>query len=228
MEPLFQVTLECPNCENSFQTSRVRPSFKKAASTDSDFCTHYHGVNPNFYIVRVCPHCGFSSTEHFSKEMTDQQKKHFYAKISSQWVEKDFGGERSLEDALQACKLALISAQIKEEKERIVAGILHHIAWLYRISGQEKLEMKFLGFALDSYIKVYEEEGIQLNNAKLMYLLGELHRRLKNYNEAVKWFSRLVNDKKIMDAAMIRASREQWALTREDMQQDKVKVENAY
>ncbi|MNP73509.1 hypothetical protein D3C76_1702310 [compost metagenome] len=50
-----------------------------------------------------------------------------------------------------------------------------------------------------------------------MYLIGELHRRVGDYNNAVKWFSRVINDKKIMDAAMIRASREQWAVLREDM-----------
>ncbi|MNL78852.1 hypothetical protein D3C87_2053350 [compost metagenome] len=58
---------------------------------------------------------------------------------------------------------------------------------------------------------------MDVNNAKLMYLMGELNRRLSRYNEAVKWFSRIINDRKIMDAGMIRASREQWVATREDM-----------
>ncbi|MNR68824.1 hypothetical protein D3C85_1936290 [compost metagenome] len=40
---------------------------------------------------------------------------------------------------------------------------------------------------------------------------------MKNYKDAVKWFGRVINDKKIMDAGMIRASREQWIATREDM-----------
>ncbi|MBE0341881.1 DUF2225 domain-containing protein, partial [Paenibacillus sp. 28ISP30-2] len=48
-------------------------------------------------------------------------------------------------------------------------------------------------------------------------LIGELHRRTGNFNEAVRWFSRVINDKNIMDAAMIRASREQWAVLREQM-----------
>ncbi|MNJ50328.1 hypothetical protein D3C77_455990 [compost metagenome] len=72
-------------------------------------------------------------------------------------------------------------------------------------------------YALDSYIKVYELEGVSGSDARLMYLIGELNRRVGHYNEAVQWFSRVINDKKIMDAAMIRASREQWALLREDM-----------
>ncbi|MNP78330.1 hypothetical protein D3C76_1759170 [compost metagenome] len=58
---------------------------------------------------------------------------------------------------------------------------------------------------------------MQGSDARLMYLIGELHRRTGNNNDAVKWFSRVINDKRIMDAAMIRACREQWALLREEM-----------
>ena len=47
--------------------------------------------------------------------------------------------------------------------------------------------------------------------------LGELHRRLGQYHEAVRWFGRVINDKKIVDASMIRASREMWQMIREDM-----------
>jgi uncharacterized protein len=51
----------------------------------------------------------------------------------------------------------------------------------------------------------------------LMFLIGELNKRLERYHEAVRWFSRVVNDKRIMDGAMIRASREQWHALREEM-----------
>lgn len=63
-----------------------------------------------------------------------------------------------------------------------------------------------------------------MNNARLMYLIGELNRRMKHYGEAVKWFGRVINDKRINDAGMIRASREQWIVTREDMLADKVEL----
>ena len=51
---------------------------------------------------------------------------------------------------------------------------------------------------------------------KLMFLIGELYRRLGEAKTAVKWFSRVVNDKKIVDAAMIRASRDMWQQVRND------------
>jgi uncharacterized protein len=217
VHPLFQVKVDCINCGFTFQTSRVRPSFKKAKSTESDFYIHYKDVNPEYYVVRVCPSCGFATTENFSDKLTEEQRGDFELRVRMNWTMKDFGGERTWEEALQTYKLALLCAQIKGEKERLISGLLHHIAWLYREKGDKEKELRFLQFALDSYIKVYETEGVDLNNARLMYLIGELHRRLGQYYDAVKWFYRVISDKKIMDSAMIRACREQWVVTREDM-----------
>lgn len=224
VEPLYQVNITCTYCGNSFQSSRVRPSFKKATQTDSDFCIHYKDINPNYYVVRICPFCGFSSTESFSDKMTAAQKALFGEKVARNWNMREYGHERSWEDALQSYKLALVSGQIKEEKTRVIAGILHHIAWLYRYKGNKEQENRFVQFALDAYVNVYETEGMDLNNAKLMYLIGELSRRLKHYGEAIKWFARIINDRKIVDASMIRAAREQWVATREDMLADKLEL----
>jgi uncharacterized protein (DUF2225 family) len=224
VEPLFDINVKCTYCDNNFQTSRVRPSFKKATKTDSDFCTHYKEINPDYYVVRICPFCGFASTESFSDKMTSAQKADFEQKVARNWAMKECGNVRSWEDALQSYKLALLCAQIKDEKVRVIAGILHHIAWLYRFKGDWEQEKRFLEFALDAYVSVFETEGSSLNNAKLIYLLGELNRRLRNYNEAVKWFGRIINDRSIMDSGMIKASREQWTVTREDMRLAKLEL----
>lgn len=217
VEPLFKINVECPHCGTGFQSSRVRPSFRKTIRKDSDFCGHYRDVNPDYYVVRVCPDCGYSFTENFENKLTPEIRARIQQRISANWSKRDFSGERDWDMALQSYQLALLCAQIAKERPRIIAGILHHIAWLYREKGDEEQEIKFLQFALDAYIEVFETETMDVNDARLMYMIGELHRRLKQYNEAVKWFSRVVNDKQIMDAAMIKACREQWALTRENM-----------
>jgi uncharacterized protein len=218
VEPLFKVKVTCICCEAEFETSRVRPSFKKASGTETDFNVRYKLTNPDYYVVRVCPLCGFSTTENFTDKLDPGQKGEFELRVRTNWIQKDYSGERTWEEALQTYKLALLCAQIKGEKDRVVSGILHHIAWLYREKGDVEQERRFLKFALDSYVRVYENESAaEVNNARLMYLMGELHRRLGDYYDAVRWFSRVINDKKIMDSAMIRASREQWAETRENM-----------
>lgn len=219
MEPLYQSKIECICCESTYMTSRVRPSFKKAVKTDTDFCGYYKtDVNPDFYVVRVCPNCGFASTENGLERLSDLQKKKYIDKIGARWEKQDYCGERDAQQAMTCYKLALLSAQAVGEKDRVIAGILHHIAWLYRYEANQSEEKRFMRFALQAYIRVYEVEGVSLNNAKLMYIIGELNRRIGELNDAVRWFSRVVNDKKIIDAAMIRACREQWQQIREEME----------
>jgi uncharacterized protein (DUF2225 family) len=118
---------------------------------------------------------------------------------------------------MECYKLSLVTAQAIGEKDRVVAALLHHIAWLYRYEGKQDQEDRFLKFAMDSYVRVYETERDSISNARLMYLIGELHKRLGLFHEAVRWFGRVIHDKKIVDAAMIRASREQWQNIREIM-----------
>lgn len=219
MDALYQIRVECPCCEQTFQTSRVRPSFKKPVARDSDFCLHYRddAANPEYYVVRVCPYCGFAFSENSVKTLLEHQRRIILDKVTSQWKFKDYGGPRTWEDALYAYKMAVACGQLIGEKDRVMAGLLHHIAWMYRYRKDEAQEKRFLELALEAYTRVYEQESDALDNARLMYLLGEINRRLKRYQEAIRWFGRVINDHKIMDAAMIQASREQWAVTREDM-----------
>ncbi|RKP56110.1 DUF2225 domain-containing protein [Cohnella endophytica] len=217
MEPLFQIKVTCICCEESFQTSRVRPSLKKAVRTDTDFCSYFKSVNPDYYVVRVCPYCGFSSTENFADRLNDKQRAAYFEKMGNQWKYRDYGGERDAATAMDCYKLSLLTAQSIGEKDRVIAALLHHIAWLYRYEGKHDQERRFISFARDAYVRVYETERDSISNAKLMYLIGELYRRLGEYHEAVRWFGRVIHDKKITDAAMIRASREQWQQIREEM-----------
>jgi len=225
IDPLFQVKVQCPCCENTFSSSRVRPSFRKATRTDSDFCSHYRDeVNPDFYVVRVCPNCGYASTENSLQELAPKQKELYKNRIGKSWVRRDYGGQRTWEEALDCYKLALLCAQTVGDKDRVIAGLLHHIAWMYRLRDNQEQERRFLRYALEAYIRVYELEGVNINNARLMYLIGELHRRLDEPYEAVKWFARVVNDKRIMDAGMIKASREAWQSLREEMLEKKMEL----
>ncbi|AJY73785.1 DUF2225 domain-containing protein [Paenibacillus beijingensis] len=217
MEPLYQTKVQCICCETEFVTSRVRPSFKRVIATDTDFCGYYNNANPDFYVVKVCPVCGFAFTENSQTFLNEKKKADYYRIIGRHWNGRSYGGERTLAKAMDCYKLALLSAQAVGEKARVIAGLLHHIAWLNRYGGNREQENRFLRFALEAYLLTYETEGTELNNAKLMYLIGELHRRLGENSEAVRWFSRVVNDKRIMDATMIRASRDQWQLIRAEM-----------
>jgi uncharacterized protein (DUF2225 family) len=223
--PLYSIKVKCCNCEQEFSTSRVRPSLKQAVRRDADFCAYYKADNPDYYVVRVCPNCGFASTENSADKLTDVQRQAFNEQVGNRWKIRDFGEKRSWETALETYKLALLCAQSINDKNRIIASFLHHIAWLYRYKGDTEQEKRFLRYSLDEYVKVYEKDGMGGNDARLMYLIGELNRRIEEFPAAVMWFSRLINDQKITDAAMIRAAREQWVVLREQMRGENIDVD---
>ncbi|WP_223067599.1 DUF2225 domain-containing protein [Paenibacillus caui] len=217
LEPLYSTNVTCILCEQTFATSRVRPSFKRAIRSDADFCGYYSSENPDYYVVKVCPHCGFAFTENFGERINKKQRSEFDKALGSRLLPRDYSGHRDWETALESYKLALLCAQAINEKETIIASLLHHIAWLYRYKGNEEQEQRFLKYSLEAYIRVFEYEGLGAGDARLMYLIGELHRRTGNFPEAVRWYSRVINDQKIVDAAMISASRAQWGVLREQM-----------
>jgi uncharacterized protein (DUF2225 family) len=105
--PLYSIKVHCCNCEHEFSTSRVRPSLKKAMRRDADFCSYYKNENPDYYVVRVCPECGFASTENSADKLADWQRKAFNDQLGKRWKTRDFGGKRSWEEALETYKLAL-------------------------------------------------------------------------------------------------------------------------
>lgn len=224
LEPLYTIKVTCIQCEDEFNMSRVRPSFKRAIRTDADFCGYYANENPDFYVVRVCPSCGFAFTENFHPKLSQAQRSNYQSQVGSRIVPREFSGQRNLDTALETYQLALLCAQAVKEKERIIASLLHHISWLHRYKNNVEQEKRFLKHSLEAYVRVYEVEGVGANDARLMYLIGELNRRTSNYSEAVRWFSRVINDKKITDAAMIHASREQWGVLREQMLAEKAEL----
>lgn len=225
LDPLYQIKVTCDYCDASFQSSRVRPRFKQVSRVDTDYCNYYKEHNPDFYVVRICPYCGYASTENFTP-LLPAYKALFREKIAAQWQYKDYGGERTYDDAMYLYKMALVCGQLKKENSRVMAGILHHIAWLYRYAEDSEQEKRFLQFALDEYTRFFEaERSDDENSERLMYLMGELNRRLKNYNQAVKWFARVANNRYPRNIGVARACREQWAVTREDMLADQAELE---
>ncbi len=124
LDPLYPSAVECLQCGHSFHTMRVRPSFKRAVRSDPDFCLYYKDINADYYVVRICPKCGFASTPNFSPTLKPEHKKLFQARIGSRWSGKDFSGKRTWKDALEAYKLALVCAQIKR-RDLLALGASH-------------------------------------------------------------------------------------------------------
>jgi uncharacterized protein (DUF2225 family) len=67
---------------------------------------------------------------------------------------------------------------------------------LYRYSGDQEQENKYLKHTLESYKKAYSQEDLseegKLDEYTCIYIIGELSKRLGNYEDSTQWLSRLI------------------------------------
>ena len=220
--PIFDRNVECLVCKHSFTTKKIRSRFIKVAEYDTDFCPKYAegSVNALYYNIYVCPHCGFAYSKDFSKYFAPGTKELITEKICSNWIPHSFSEERTIDDAIQTYKLASYSASLKKEKHITLAGIYMRIAWLYRSKQDKEQEIRFMKLARHEYEESYstgDYSGTQVSEIRILYLVGELSRRIGDNQQAMKYFSSVLEKQKsAVETSIIQMARDRWAEIKED------------
>ncbi|MDK2919088.1 MAG: uncharacterized protein PWQ37_1821 [Candidatus Petromonas sp.] len=221
---LYEKTVHCPVCDRDFTTQKVRTSAIRVENRDEDFCPYYKSQNPLFYSVFVCPHCGYAALEGDFSRIGEREKEKIKETISPKWRPRSYDGERTIEDALEVYKLALLCSQVIGASESTIGKICLRLAWLHRYLGDEK-EKDFIKFAVKAFHKAYTTERLdedQNDMVIILYLLGELNRRVGNYKDAIKWFDKALREPSIKKKRHIELkAREQWSFTREEYRKQK-------
>ena len=225
LEPFYEKKLTCVFCGKLFTSLRVRSRFAIPYKTDSDFCPHYRSgnYNPHFYFVNVCPECGFAFSEDFSDQFPNGTKEIIRVQITGNWTKRNFGQVRDIQQALESYKLAILAGSLKKEKNVVLAGLCLRLAWLYRSENNAEQEKRFMIIAL----KAYEESfvlsdfgGTPMSEIRVLFMIGELSRRLGQYQKAVAYFSKVIQHKNAKDEQkIVNMVREQWRLTMEEKRQ---------
>lgn len=224
--PLYDKKYECLMCKKSFTSKKVRSRFIKVLDYDSDFCPSYKSdeANPILYYVKVCPHCGFSFSEDFHPLFPPGSEELLKEKVCSQWVPQDFGGERTVQQALQTFKLAAYCGTLKREKHIILSGLYMRLAWLYRRLENPEQERRFMNLALKEYIDSYMNDdyrGTQITDVRILYIIGELSRRTNNIEQAIKYFSKVIEKQSITtETKTVEMARERWYEIREKQKEE--------
>lgn len=212
--PYYDKEIKCINCKKSFKTTKVRKSSTKLTTTDSDFKPNYSDVNLLCYHVFVCEFCGLSFTKDFSTYFPPNTQEALQKRICAHWIPHSFNGERNLDQAIQSYQLAIICGEIKKEKHVVLAGLALKTAWLYREQCKKDWELRFLESARDKYIECYligDYHGTSMTEFKVLYLIGELSRRIGDLNTATKYFSRIIEQQRTStEHRIIQLTKEIW------------------
>lgn len=221
LQPLFGRNQDCHLCKNKFVTMKCRSKFIKVDRYDTDFCPIYKddSINGLLYNIFVCPNCGYSFSTDFSTYFPPGTKETLTESITEKWTPFDFGGERSIKEAIRAYKLAAYTAMLKKEKYVVIAGLFLRIAWLYRLQGK-KQEQRFLNLAFNSYYESFSRDdyrGTRISDVRILYLLGELARRIGNEETAVSYFSKVIESRKrTVETKLIEMAQDRWKEIREE------------
>lgn len=226
---LYNKTIACPVCMKEFQVTKVKSNASKISSIDTDFCIYYEGINPFLYDVWVCEHCGYAAQSEKFDKITLKDSKLIISSITPKWSQRSFSGERTIEQALETFKLALINLDARKGKPSEYAKICLRIAWLYRLMGDPR-EIDFLKYTAENYTKAFQTERFpldKLDENTCMYTIAELNRRIGNYEEAAKWFSSIISSPDARhNAKILEKTRDQYQLTKEALEKEKP-VENS-
>lgn len=189
---------------------------------ETDFRVVYKGVNPFHYSVVVCPFCFYTASHKtFANKISLETAEQL--SLALQHLKKNgdfqFCGERDIKTVLYSFQLAVACSRLKKAPWGETAGFLLGTAWIFREMENKDLEMSYLEKARDAYVEAYSSVSTgNLGELQVMYLIGELNRRLRNFKEAVNWFARVLNHKGIKRNPNIeKITREQWAQAREEI-----------
>jgi uncharacterized protein len=221
-EALYEKSIKCKICNNSFSSKRLRATTCRIDKREEDFYISYKGHNPMHYEILVCPHCGYAASEVSFDSLSPKELNDIKEMLSGKVIGRSFCGERTVNDALDSFKLALFMAKSRDAKNSVIAGLSLKLAWIYREMKDPK-EKDFLEYALEQYKLAYDKENLPLGNLdeiSVQYLLGELSRRLNKFKDAVFWFNKAVsNPDRVNNPRIEKLSREQWILAKEQSKQ---------
>lgn len=227
IEPLYDKKYKCPFCEDKFTSKKVRSRYIKPLRVDKDFGPIFKEELPNplYYYAVVCPECGFSFSEDFAGYLSKAARERIENDIRKKWDKSNYCGKRDLEAAVKSYKLAIYSGQLAYEKHIVFANLCLRLAWIYRNVGDNSEENRFLQLAAKELEESYMSSdfvGVSMTEIQILYLTGEIKRRIGQYNEAVRFFTSVVeHPDKNSYHKYVNLSREQWKLAVQEFREQK-------
>ena len=193
---LFDKTVICPVCGSIFKTTCVKSKSPRIDSKDSDFFIRYSPkVNPYFYDVWLCNSCGYAALKSDFENLRSFRKELVMSNVTPKWTPREYPKILNEKNAVERYKLALVNAMLTSSPDSTKAMISLKIAWMFRLLDNKKMELSFIGQALEGFRDAYQNEvfpiyGLQRDS--LTYLIGDLNRRIGNDDGALLWLSKTI------------------------------------
>lgn len=186
MTTLHRIELNCPVCEESFESREIGSC--GFASKRTDFRPNYWGFNPVYYFYHLCPHCGFCASKSMFKMNFDS--KELKEKMRELGPLQDDVLSKKLERAMQCLELAN-ELGITEVNDLTLANSWVEPYWW--AENEEEIE-KFGKSVLGYFYKAFEKDQVPADQVPtIKYLMGEIHRRIGLVEKANALFDEVLS-----------------------------------
>ncbi len=196
---LFDSEVECPVCHSRITVKRIRRSALRLVSRDTDSMPIYEDINPLFYDIWICNNCGYAAPQSsFSQPLTKVEAELIQHSITSKWRPKEYPPLYDANIAVERFKLALVSATVRKARPIDIAMLCLKLGWVYRTMEDAENEIKFLNQALIGLKAAYDVGPFPvagMDESTLAFLIGDLSRRVGNYQEALQYLGRVITDR---------------------------------
>lgn len=192
---VYDKEVVCPVCNYKFNAKVVKVNSPRITTRDSDLFIRYSVINPYFYDVWICNSCGYSAMKIDFPKVKPHQKDLIMNEITRKWRPHDFPENLTVSDAINRYKLALVNAMAIDAPNSSLAMIFLKLGWMFRLSEDTEKENLFLGHALQYFLKAFSLENFPIYGMQrdsISYLIGDLYRRTGNYEEALRWYSKVI------------------------------------
>lgn len=192
---LLDKTISCPVCNNEFKYKAVKTGKTRLISKDSDLMPVHEPINPLFYDVAICPKCGYAALVKYYDKIKHEQTLVIKSTLTPKYKHKFYPDVYDVDIAIERYKLSLLNSVVKNSKMSERAYTCLKLAWMYRLKQDNENELKLLEQALLGFRDSFTKEPFPIcgmDTYTLIYLIGELSRRLGLKEEALKWFGKII------------------------------------
>lgn len=208
---LYDKHYVCPVCDLSFTSKCVKAGRVKAIGKDTDLRPYYEQLDPLKYDAISCDKCGYSAIIRYWGKISTRQAKEIKQEIGYSFKGLDTDMSKfSYDDAITRYKLAVITSIVKNAKNSEKAYTCLKLAWVIRgkIKSLDKNDPAIKDLAADEMeciVNAYQGfvEAISLepfpiagmDENTLKYILADLARRQKKYEEAARFISAVLQSR---------------------------------
>lgn len=208
---LYDKRYTCPVCDLGFTSKTIRAGKIKLTGKDTDLRAKYEIADPHKYDVITCENCGYSAVGRYYSNLANRQIKDIKEQVASNFRGINNDKESySYDDAILRYKLALVCCIVKHAKNGEKAYTSLKMAWVIRgkrlslkpndptIKTLYDEEMECIANAYACFVEALANEVLPIagmDENTLKYLMAELARKLKKFEESAKLLGEVLTSK---------------------------------